>query len=679
MFLTVLLAVPGLLPAQDPVLATPEAERLRALEAEVRSLAAEQNPPRRRIQTLLTEIARIGRPEAVEVLAGLLPRLPGMGPQGVHAISLVPGPEASAWLRSVVQSRRAEASWRMQAVHCLGHRTAEDLDWMAERVGRERDEDLRARMLSVLLQGEIHGLEKVYLKAARSRDAAEKAAGLRGVARLGLEQGVQAARDALASSDLQVRQAAVEVLAAVGGARAFEELLDTFSDFRSRPIQPAIAQALKAADEPEEIQVLLRKGLENPDEATVLAVIDALAVASWRHPELCGPALLKMLGASRNDVRIAAIRGLVRAKPPGTVEALARRVRSSDPLTRTNALWALAEIGEVPAELEPDLLRFVHDDRPALRLHAVRALRAFDDGESRAAAAAALKDPLWPVRSAAVEALRGMRHAEAVDALVEALQTEEGRVRLEITEALVELTGEDFGPAALSWKGWWADHRPGFVPPTAEEVARRREERERARLAEAGHATGYHGIPVPPGGVVFVLDVSGSMNSPYSGGKTRYEYFAEALEQTLAQLPESTEFGILLFETRVRPWQEKLVPATPENVQKARDFLAYNKPVGATNLHGALRRALEMEGVQTVFLLSDGEPTAGEVVRPNEILADISWANRDRRIVIHTLAAGTAEASFMADLAAANGGRSVDLRNLGRQVRKPPKGAGKGH
>jgi hypothetical protein len=60
--------------------------------------------------------------------------------------------------------------------------------------------------------------------------------------------------------------------------------------------------------------------------------------------------------------------------------------------------------------------------------------------------------------------------------------------------------------------------------------------------------------------------------------------------------------------------------------------------------------------------MTDGAPSAGEYQMPDSILAEINRINRDRMIRIHTIAAGTVQAEFLADLAATNGGKTVDLR-----------------
>ena len=60
--------------------------------------------------------------------------------------------------------------------------------------------------------------------------------------------------------------------------------------------------------------------------------------------------------------------------------------------------------------------------------------------------------------------------------------------------------------------------------------------------------------------------------------------------------------------------------------------------------------------------MTDGSPSAGEFQMPESILAEIDRINRDRFIQINTIAAGSIRAEFLADLAATNGGKAVDMR-----------------
>jgi Mg-chelatase subunit ChlD len=97
--------------------------------------------------------------------------------------------------------------------------------------------------------------------------------------------------------------------------------------------------------------------------------------------------------------------------------------------------------------------------------------------------------------------------------------------------------------------------------------------------------------------------------------------------------------------------------------------------MGKTNTYGAMMTALGIDpekglrtgdkdyktDIDTIFFLSDGRPTVGEFVDPEDILREIRAANELRKIVIHTIAIGEFQKDFMRKMAEQNGGVFVDL------------------
>ena len=91
------------------------------------------------------------------------------------------------------------------------------------------------------------------------------------------------------------------------------------------------------------------------------------------------------------------------------------------------------------------------------------------------------------------------------------------------------------------------------------------------------------------------------------------------------------------------------------------------KPKGGTNVFDALIHVLEgsdvgygteaSTDVDEVFVLSDGQPSAGLLTDPVEILRVVREINKIRKIRIHAVFAGEGSgADFMRKLAEENGG-----------------------
>ena len=82
---------------------------------------------------------------------------------------------------------------------------------------------------------------------------------------------------------------------------------------------------------------------------------------------------------------------------------------------------------------------------------------------------------------------------------------------------------------------------------------------------------------------------------------------------------------------------------------------------GATNVHDGLHRAFADGDVDTIFLLTDGQPSAGPVVDELALLAAVASWNVGRGIVIHTVAIG-GRSRLLERLAEQSGGEHTVAR-----------------
>src|SRR5262249_41710257 len=85
-----------------------------------------------------------------------------------------------------------------------------------------------------------------------------------------------------------------------------------------------------------------------------------------------------------------------------------------------------------------------------------------------------------------------------------------------------------------------------------------------------------------PRDLVLVLDTSGSMRM---GG--RMEQARKALKYCLNNLGPKDRFGLIAFATTVNPYEEKLLPATTEQVNKARKWVDDLDASGGTAINDA--------------------------------------------------------------------------------------------
>ena len=273
-----------------------------------------------------------------------------------------------------------------------------------------------------------------------------------------------------------------------------------------------------------------------------------------------------------------------------------------------------------------------------------------------------LKDPFVEVQVSAVLALRKIGGKEVVSALVKQVSKQEGRVLDDICDALIWLTGQDYGPSSVSWTSWW--DREG---EDAEIRGISREEYERIRAEASDSTTGtYYGLRVISRFVTFIVDISGSMEEPYEvntrklpggrigragtgvdddaeGGGNKREKMAKIevarreLLRVLDGIPDGTQFNIIAFESTFTPWRPALVEMNDLIRSDAMDYVRNLGPRGMTNVYDTLISALDDPEVNTIYFLSDGAPTMGKIVEPGGILAAVRARNAVRKVKIHTI------------------------------------------
>ncbi len=96
------------------------------------------------------------------------------------------------------------------------------------------------------------------------------------------------------------------------------------------------------------------------------------------------------------------------------------------------------------------------------------------------------------------------------------------------------------------------------------------------------------------------------------------------------------------------------------------------KAGGGTNISDALETALDLAGpgtsdstkalnVQTIFLLTDGVPSAGKYTSTADILSHVNEWNKLKRVKIHAIGLGKdQDKDFMRKLADQNHGKYID-------------------
>ncbi len=363
-------------------------------------------------------------------------------------------------------------------------------------------------------------------------------------------------------------------------------------------------------------------------------------------------------------------------------------------------------------DLAPTLVDLLRDREPNVRIAACNALGAalrphVDETESKAPTGELLKqrdlvidrvgallrrDNVWQVRSAAAFALAELRCKAVIPVLIAGLDAELKRTKdpgardVRLHKLLEGLTGQSVARGgAAPWKAFWKQEGASFKvrpkPKPGEEPA------------QDSRYDKFFDLTIESDRVLFVLDFSGSMAEPAelraegtrAGGAaanqtTKAKLVVEEIKKLVMSLPDGALCNFVVFSEDVRIWRaEGSRPALVKLDDDARDelvgsFLDGLRPQGPTNLYDALEAALGFggrglydqyyaAGFDTLYVITDGAPTAGPVTDKEEIRARVREANQLRKIAIHCITFGDQnDTAFLKPLAEENGGRHIHVQ-----------------
>jgi hypothetical protein len=478
-----------------------------------------------------------------------------------------------------------------------------------------------------------------------------------------------------------------------------QEFKRYFRKFKDRATRIEAIHSLDGAETPGVVGVLAPI-LADEDSEVVDAAVKVLAGFKQRAPI---DSLFATLAEEKKEpVRLGLLRAITAGGYTAESEALVECLQDKSWMVRYRAVQALQARAQRSAI--PRLIELTQDKEPGVRCASLEALASLREAQVVDLAIAALQDEVWQVRSSAAGALRELRAKRSIEPLIARMELEVGRLISDYADALEEITAKGFGMRTEMWRDWWTGIADRFEIPTDEQlaVAKAKRAENQARYSPPG-STNYHGIETPSRAVLFIIDVSGSMENHvveverFADGDypsmSRIDIVKTELQRTIEGLESYVRFNILAFATDVKSWKKKLVPCNVLNQRSAMDWVgrleaiggsskedlaragltgAANLEAGKTNTYGVLMKGLGVAGrgthdaaydveVDTIFFLSDGRPTAGELIDPDDILQEVRVANELRKVVIHTIALGEFQKEFMRTLARENGGVFVDL------------------
>jgi hypothetical protein len=497
----------------------------------------------------------------------------------------------------------------------------------------------------------------------------------------------KAVEDALKSKDPQVRARAFEPLEGCTDPRAIDLVVRSVRDLVAarEKLRADQAAAEKAYEKAVTDLTELQRKFRELDDGSAKAM-DAFNKRERKYSKDKDAALLKVRQLENEFSRN-------RALIDAGVQAVTTVLGHLEPAQLGPALDAL-EASWLRSKTPGDGVRWVDAiaglDRPGVpeRLLAAVGGASVEDGVKAAAlgALAATKHPgvvaaalpnlalpadRFPLVAASIRSLARVHDRRGIEPLIAFLAREDvGRLREDARAALVSLTGQHHGPFKAPWAQWWDGAKADFKMPEQPQGS--------GTDAQDGPGVTFYGIHTFSNRILFVLDVSGSMDQAAKPGpqggepKPRIEIAKKELLGAIFNLDAGARFNLIFFNHEVVPWQPKMVEASEATKNLAKGWVEPRPPTGGTNLHDALEagfaiatRTTGSPEIDTIFFLTDGRPTAGKIQDPKLILEQVREWNRTANLKIHVVGVGPPEdidEPFLQELARIGEGQYVNRR-----------------
>ena len=465
------------------------------------------------------------------------------------------------------------------------------------------------------------------------------------------------------------RELAVEKLAEVGTIAAVESLLWGVAAV-DEEIQNGFGQKRKLDQEyaPLNSDKLHKEQEQRKDELDVeIAALDAKLADHHAVIAEIERFLLKL-----DDERLGALNGKF-------------GIRSPNWRARGVAGKVAAALAVVPVRIAAPLLRD-KDDRVRLLVadgFARRKDEASVDETIEELGKALGKEKSWKVQAAIVNAFGEIASIRATRHLIELMGSADGRLLEDVGRVLHAITKQNFAVNDFDgWKAWYGENRREIEGEEGGKAIR-------GRGTSSNPNDAIYGIKSYSKRIVYIIDVSGSMETPLGEGTVtgpdadmmsgpKIELAKRSLTRTIRTLPEDAFFNIIAFDNLVKVWQPKMLKATQANKNEAYKHIRELKPAGSTYLYGALKAAFGMAGmgatdreyaadVDTIVLLTDGAPTDNNPVKSTRmdekvIIDAVRQWNELAKVTLHVIAIDEARSiKLLRILAQENNGTYVAI------------------
>lgn len=260
----------------------------------------------------------------------------------------------------------------------------------------------------------------------------------------------------------------------------------------------------------------------------------------------------------------------------------------------------------------------------------------------------------WPTKIRICSALGAIPDKSSVPVLLNQLENETGRFRLDCTYALASIMGEDKSDDAAGWRRAWQEMESDFTVDAARTAAFRENNRIPEVYVRSLGSFYRHGIYSDS--FVYVVDTSASMK----GEKIKDLEFN--LSDSASSLRDPAKFNILTFGGTIHFISNRMQTAAAGDI--IADLLYGLKLSLSTRTHDAIQMATLFGEADTIYFLSDGAPVSGAFGKWHTIIPAYQYFHRYRPIAMFMVEfnAGEKNAQMMKLFAERNYGESGGTR-----------------
>ena len=577
----------------------------------------------------------------------------------IEAIGKVPRPDLEPALLKVATSPAAPYQVRVAATVAVMNFGNKSSNGLLDLATESKSDVVRDSLLAGLCKSESSQVMRKLAQLVLAGEHDHRLKMLRATRSIQGNSKIDNARvKCVKEGNLIVAATAWRILVDQQHKRAEGLTLDVLERVYGKPDAASAAELVRGlvvVADPGFFPAILRYGA-SPGNAVRQALRSVAGIAG-KNPELVAFLIEEGLEAEGPGQRRVA-KALLAKAPPEAVAPLVAQVRRELKRNRRKVLDSAAGLHELlkkdPTWVQ-DLVALAAASDIESRLLGLAMLLEMESPAAITYAQKYLKHSAWELRSLAIRYLTKCRDVTSIPLLIQRFGKEKGRLAHELSTALFVHTGTRCW-RATEWSSWWRKNKVGYALPHPDSV-------KGGGNTTGGKTISYYDIPLVSSRIAFLVDHSGSMGGKVRTDptKNRLDIAKQQLSSVIEALPKTHKVNVIPFETQVaRMWRE-IRSLNGRNRAELLDYVDGIKLAGGTNTYGALMLAMEDPDIDTIYLLTDGIPSSGELTNADDILDAVLRENRIRQVVIHCISIGL-NSTLLKDLAAMTDGEYKFVR-----------------